>query len=403
MNLPPAARLQCVLYLLLASLLSDAFATAAPQVLVVDRITSRVLSYDVNGNLIGVVLDDPNHLDEPNALALSHDRTQLYVTSREGDAVVRYDFNGTTASNPQVLIDSGVNGPANLLFSDDGQTLYVANLGDQGMAGFDGSSVSQFDPNGTSAGPDLTGGFASGRSGLAFDPAGNLMVSAFGEGTVYKYNSGTQSFETFIGPESQLAGAGNLLVVGNSVLVPGGFSGSVLKYDATSGVEDTGFGPIFGLEFPASLALAPDGSGFLLGILGFADGTGRIEKYTFDGELSETYPNSSADPNQGFAEASGLLTIFDSADFDTDGDVDDNDLALWEAAYGLDASADADFDGDSDGRDFLIWQQQYTGDLSPLISPATAVPEPSSVLLALTFACAGACCRSRRSGGSCSA
>jgi DNA-binding beta-propeller fold protein YncE len=371
-----------VLIVALAVLVKEAAVLAAPQVLVADRLGNRVLSYDVDGNLTGVVLDDPNNLDEPNGLALSKDRAHLYVSSRQNSRVVRYDFDGTTGSNPAVIVDSGIDVPASLLFSDDGQTLYVANLG----TFFDGASVAQFDPNGASAGADLTGGNPSGRTGLAFDPAGNLMVGAFQDGAVLKYNSGTSQFEYFIGPDVNLAGAGNLLVVGNDLYVAAlsffPSAGNVLKYDATTGDEDLGFNAIFGQDFPASLSLAPDGSGFLLGILGATDGTGRIDKYAFNGNFIETFANSSsADPNQGFIEAAGLLTIFDPADFDTDGDVDGDDLALWETAYGLDGSADADFDGDSDGNDFLLWQRQYTGDLSPLASPAAAVPEPAAVVL----------------------
>jgi len=73
------------------------------------------------------------------------------------------------------------------------------------------------------------------------------------------------------------------------------------------------------------------------------------------------------------------ILSFLTADFDTDGDVDDNDLALWETYYGVNSLADADGDNDSDGFDFLLWQQQYTGDLSPLAT--TAVPEPTTFAL----------------------
>lgn len=48
-----------------------------------------------------------------------------------------------------------------------------------------------------------------------------------------------------------------------------------------------------------------------------------------------------------------------SADFDTSGTVDGNDLALWQTSYSLDGGADADGDGDSDGTDFLAWQRQF--------------------------------------------
>lgn len=71
-----------------------------------------------------------------------------------------------------------------------------------------------------------------------------------------------------------------------------------------------------------------------------------------------------------------------SADFDTDGDVDGDDLARWEASYAIDDLADADDDSDSDGLDFLAWQTQYTGAYVAAVSSATSVPEPGAFVLA---------------------
>lgn len=52
------------------------------------------------------------------------------------------------------------------------------------------------------------------------------------------------------------------------------------------------------------------------------------------------------------------------ADFDTDGDVDSDDLNHWQTGFGNPSGAiledgDANGDGDVDGNDFLIWQQNY--------------------------------------------
>ncbi|MEM9352104.1 MAG: glycosyl hydrolase [Planctomycetota bacterium] len=75
------------------------------------------------------------------------------------------------------------------------------------------------------------------------------------------------------------------------------------------------------------------------------------------------------------------LTVAGSvADFDFDGDVDDQDLAKWQTAFGMNAEGDADGDGDSDLQDLLVWQSEYTGSLT--LPAASAVPEPSGVLLA---------------------
>ena len=73
---------------------------------------------------------------------------------------------------------------------------------------------------------------------------------------------------------------------------------------------------------------------------------------------------------------------FLSADFDFDGDVDSDDLARWQAAYGNSAGGDADFNGVTDGADFLLLQNQLTGPGS-LSASSAAVPEPATVVLTL--------------------
>lgn len=78
---------------------------------------------------------------------------------------------------------------------------------------------------------------------------------------------------------------------------------------------------------------------------------------------------------------------FLGADFDFDGDVDADDLATWEAAYGQSPAGDADLSGTTDGLDFLLLQRQYTG--SSPVTAAAAVPEPA--VLSLVVAAALAC------------
>lgn len=72
-----------------------------------------------------------------------------------------------------------------------------------------------------------------------------------------------------------------------------------------------------------------------------------------------------------------------SADFDFDGKVDELDLAVWEASYGVDAMADADGDGDSDGTDFLEWQNQFGSGVTAIAAAGTLVPEPSALLITM--------------------
>jgi mannan endo-1,4-beta-mannosidase len=85
---------------------------------------------------------------------------------------------------------------------------------------------------------------------------------------------------------------------------------------------------------------------------------------------------------------------FLGGDLNFDGAVNGNDLVIWQAAYGENASGDVDLDGDSDGRDFLLWMRQYTQ--AEASSQSHAVPEPTSVSLL----CAAALLLSLRSDNS---
>jgi DNA-binding beta-propeller fold protein YncE len=278
----------------------------AAELLIADRLSNSVYRYSESGAFIGVLVSDPANLSEPNGMALSPDLTKLYVASRLNNQVVQYDYNGTSATNPVVLISSGVDGPASLLFSADGSKLYVSDLG----TFFNGVTVGQFNPNGTSAGADLMGGEPAqqgqGRTGLAFAPGGELLVGRFQNGGVLRYNSTTSSFEDFIAPELGLIGTGNLLVNRNDLYLAAGFAGRVAKFNATTGAPDASFA-VGGLGFPASLSFAPDGNGFLVGDLAGGGGTGQINRYAFNGTFLGIFADSVSDPALGFTDASGLL------------------------------------------------------------------------------------------------
>ena len=80
------------------------------------------------------------------------------------------------------------------------------------------------------------------------------------------------------------------------------------------------------------------------------------------------------------------LVPFSPADFNSNGVVDADDLALWKTGFGTStgttrADGDADNDGDVDGGDYLVWQQQFTAGTASTSAAAT-VPEPSAALLA---------------------
>ncbi len=77
--------------------------------------------------------------------------------------------------------------------------------------------------------------------------------------------------------------------------------------------------------------------------------------------------------------------VLSAADFDADGDVDGDDLALWQNGFGTlsgatEVDGDADLDGDVDGADFLTWQQQL-GSTAPSLASSQAVSEPATAMM----------------------
>lgn len=90
-----------------------------------------------------------------------------------------------------------------------------------------------------------------------------------------------------------------------------------------------------------------------------------------------------------------------AADFNHNGVVDGNDLAIWKDEFGdvgPSITADANGDGVVDGNDFLVWQRERT--VPAPVSPATAaVPEPAGLMLLLIGAAAAMGVR-RRAGQS---
>ncbi len=90
---------------------------------------------------------------------------------------------------------------------------------------------------------------------------------------------------------------------------------------------------------------------------------------------------------------------FWEADFDENLFVDGGDFGIWQTGFGTVGTAtkgdgDANADMNVDGADFGIWQTQFgnTG-FKPGVALATAVPEPSALLLALAGVLALMCRR----------
>lgn len=284
---------------------------SADQLLVADRLSNAVYRYSGNGTLLGTVLTDNVNLNQPSGMALSPDSTKLYVASSANNQVVQYDYSVATgaATNPTIFANAaeGLAFPSSILFSQDGSKVYVSNLG--------GTGVAQFNTDGTVAGPPVSGLVGGGAffqfSGMAFAPGGELLVGAFQDfpggttGAVAKSDAAISAIADFVAPSTAINGASGLLVDGDDLYVSGLFAGTIQRYDATTGAVDPSFG-VSGLAFPQGLLANPNGPGFLAGILGFANGSGNISKYAYDGSFLGVFASAGGG---GFTEATSFVAV----------------------------------------------------------------------------------------------
>ena len=285
----------------------------AGELLISDRTRNSVYRYSESGNFLGTLLNDPVNLNQPSGIRLSPDNKKLYVASSQNNRVVRYDYNyaAGTATNPTIFASTGLAFPNSILFSKDGNKVYVSNLG--------GAGVAQFNTDGTSAGPPINGLIAGGAifqySGLAYAPTGELLVGGFQDfpagaaGSIAKSNAAVSSISDFVAPSATLNGVGNLVVIGNDLYATAGFAGRINKYNATTGAVDASFNAPTNLAFPASMIQAPDGNGLLVGVLGAQDGQGTISRFGINGTPLGVFAAAQALPANGFFEATGIIFV----------------------------------------------------------------------------------------------
>ncbi|HEY4310742.1 MAG TPA: SMP-30/gluconolactonase/LRE family protein [Pirellulales bacterium] len=302
--------LTCSLLLFSVATLSfNAFFTTTVQadVLVVDRLSNAVYAYSDTGAYLNTVVSDSTNLNAPDGLVVSPDLNHLYVASSQNNEVVEYDYNyhTETATNPQVIATAanGLAMPNSMVFSPDGSKLFVANL--------NGTGISQLNPDGSNAGPQLAGGTSFGFSGLAFH--GSTLLAGgfdggggFAGGTVAQSDAGFTSMSDLVPLNATIPGAAGVFVNGNDLYVTGLFGQSLEKFNATTGVQDATFN-VSGLAFPQGIMAAPDGQGMLVGILGFAAGTGNISEYSYSGQLLGVFASAGATP--GFTEATAFTHV----------------------------------------------------------------------------------------------
>lgn len=201
-------------------------AQTSTHVLVADRLGNRILAYNGDGTLSHTVVSGVTF--SAGGMALSPQGNYLYASSATV-GLYRFDFNNQTltASNP-VLVNgtfgsSTLASPAGIITNSS--TVFVANRGQAT------GTVARLNLDITSQATNLTGGNTGGRSALAFDPNGLLLVGNFSNGAVLRYDIATGFVSNLLnagasgGPVTAVA---SMLAAGNSLYVATGNSNGKL-------------------------------------------------------------------------------------------------------------------------------------------------------------------------------
>jgi hypothetical protein len=194
-----------------------------------------------------------------------------------------------------------------------------------------------------------------------------------------------------------LNGASGLLVHGEHVYVTGMFASTIQRFRLADGKLDPSFG-VSGLAFPSGLTTAPDGNGFLVGILGVADGEGHIARYDFDGNLLGTFASHG---NGGFVEGTAFIVVSGRrliGEYNENGVIDAADYVAWRNAGSTDTLPNDGTPGVVDASDYAVWRSQFGRSAagSSTAIGTNLVPEPGSVSLLLVAGAIGGMLSRRR-------
>lgn len=339
----------------------------------------------------GLQLDGPSS----NNLILNSDSYENYDPSNNGE-----NADGFAIKFSQLGPGNVVRGSRAWGNSDDGWDMWESTIGGvlvEDSWSFDNGKLIQqfFDKDALEFG-DLTAenfngdgnGFKLGQDGgphvlnrvvvwenevRGIDVNGNGFGVTVSNSTVYNSSRNWQFDETSAETMNQHILRNNISFAGsNSDIFLSGVTDTFNSWNGGVVVTSEDF-----LSLDDSIARGPreaDGSLPVSDFLRLAPGSDLIDAGTDVG-----LPFNGLAPDLGAFET----IAFAEADFDEDSDVDEDDLATWEANYGLATGAtkamgDADGNEIVDGNDFLIWQAQLTGSLP---FSTTAVPEPTTGLL----------------------
>jgi hypothetical protein len=319
------------------------------------------------------------------------------VVSAEADAAIV----ANTTDQP-----FGINGAVNIDFNTDGQIDFQIDHDRVNVNGNDLDYL-QIDKN------DVNGA----SNPLAFDSFANLQAQTFPAGATTPNDANQSAYVidpnmlgsypaalqqgTLIGPTSSFDWQEGDNFDGQETWIR---ANRLIDEDATQIDQVLGGRPASGVQLPFN---GPNFDGL--------DGEVRYLGLKMDLNDMAPSPATAADFNYGWigvqitneADATGVVTgwayetvkgmdiaagdtgpVTANADYDDDGDVDGNDLLVWQRALGTSVAngtgADGNGNGVVDGPDLDLWETQFGSTVAVPAGQvgAAAVPEPGTMLMA---------------------
>jgi sugar lactone lactonase YvrE len=234
------------------------------ELLVADFSGDAVARFDAaTGALLGTLSRGPE-LDGALGMTLSPDGALLYVASEEANAVLRFDSASGDFVDALIIDDprspgdetNGLMGPGAVIFGPD-YALYVSS--------FDGDAVLRYDGT-TGAFVDLfvtegAGGLNGPDAGMVFGPDGDLYIPSYYSDQVLRFDGLTgEALGAFTPDDGSLKRPRTLLFVGPHLLVTSEASDEVVRYDAETGAYVDALVPAGLLSEPAGMAQTADGT-----------------------------------------------------------------------------------------------------------------------------------------------
>lgn len=283
---------------------SSGGASSAFELLVCSFTADSVSRFDLaDGTFLGH-LGPADDLDGALGIAQGPDGG-IYVASEESNMVLRFD--GSTGDfvdrfvwdDPDTPEDEsgGLDGPGAVLFGRDGN-LYVSS--------FDSDAVLRFDGSGTFDTLFVTpqkGGLNGPDAGMVFGPDGDLFVPGYYSNTVARFDASTGAHLEDFTPTDMLAQPRTLVFRDDFLYVANEGSDEILRFDGTNGeFVDVFVGAGAGLDTPAGMVFDPDG------VLHVATVSGNTV-LRFDGETGEPLPTIVDADAAGLAAPTHIIIV----------------------------------------------------------------------------------------------